>query len=208
MFEKGDKFGKFTILNKTHKGGFDLQCECGKEVRYSMSATKKRLNVFDNPEFSGCVECNKIERRLLWAKDKEWQAKQVYKRVKRNAKCRGLSFKLTIKDIQSLIFKVCTYCGNPPSNRNTDTPGIAFYYNGLDRVNSSKGYVKENVVPCCIQCNKAKSNYSLKEFTNWIQSVYYQMFNDQSKDVEPKFMRLETGNILPQQDNDMVCSIQ
>jgi hypothetical protein len=47
-----------------------------------------------------------------------------------------------------------------------------YTYNGLDRVNNSKGYTRTNVVPCCIICNNAKRTLSLSEFLEWIGQVY------------------------------------
>ena len=42
----------------------------------------------------------------------------------------------------------CEYC----QSKTLNTTGC-----GLDRKDSSKGYVKENVVPCCTSCNKIKN---------------------------------------------------
>lgn len=42
------------------------------------------------------------------------------------------------------------------------------YYiaNGIDRVDSSKGYTKENCIPCCRPCNVAKLDRTQEEFIN------------------------------------------
>jgi len=37
-------------------------------------------------------------------------------------------------------------------------------YSGLDRVDSSRGYVHGNVVPCCGECNYAKQDLSVDDF--------------------------------------------
>ncbi len=34
----------------------------------------------------------------------------------------------------------------------------------LDGIDSSKGYVKDNIVPCCSTCNHMKWNLSAKDF--------------------------------------------
>lgn len=43
----------------------------------------------------------------------------------------------------------CYYCGHP-----LNETGI-----GLDRLDSDRGYVLDNVVPCCGTCNMAKGVY-------------------------------------------------
>ena len=45
-------------------------------------------------------------------------------------------------------------------------------YSGIDRVDSSKDYNIDNVVPCCAMCNLAKRNYSDEDFLKWIKRVY------------------------------------
>jgi hypothetical protein len=47
-----------------------------------------------------------------------------------------------------------------------------FTYSGIDRVNSSIGYNKENCVPCCDKCNKAKLAMTKEEFLEWVKAVY------------------------------------
>jgi len=46
------------------------------------------------------------------------------------------------------------------------------YINGLDRVDSSKGYIKDNVVTCCENCNRAKLDLTQQEFFAMIKSIY------------------------------------
>lgn len=43
---------------------------------------------------------------------------------------------------------MCDYCLAP----------LGKYGVGLDRINNSKGYTIDNIVPCCGNCNKLKNN--------------------------------------------------
>ena len=45
-------------------------------------------------------------------------------------------------------------------------------YNGLDRVDNSRGYEPSNVVPCCRRCNRAKDDMSSQEFMKWLGQAY------------------------------------
>jgi len=63
------------------------------------------------------------------------------------AKRRGLSWLLTLEEFSGLQGLPCHYCGLPY----TVVQGA-----GLDRVDSDRGYERDNVVPCCWECNQAK----------------------------------------------------
>ena len=42
---------------------------------------------------------------------------------------------------------------------------------GIDRGDNSKGYLPENLVPCCKGCNRAKSTRSPREFVEGCRTV-------------------------------------
>lgn len=72
-----------------------------------------------------------------------------YKQVKATAKRRGMPFNLTFKHFYSLILpNMCYYCKGK----------IEGMGGGLDRLDSYRGYIKNNVVACCLECNVVKSN--------------------------------------------------
>lgn len=65
------------------------------------------------------------------------------------------------KDMERLHGMDCHYCGLPASESN----GTEEYrYNGIDRKDSSRGYIKGNVVSCCRTCNTVKMDKSYEEF--------------------------------------------
>jgi len=47
-----------------------------------------------------------------------------------------------------------------------------YIYNGIDRVDNSLGYVKENCKSCCFRCNKIKRDMSLEEFEQFLIKAY------------------------------------
>ena len=63
-----------------------------------------------------------------------------------------------------------------------------FRYNGIDRVDSSRGYEAGNVVASCKRCNYTKQTMSRVEFVDWIRSVYEHLQLDQ-RDAASCFVR-------------------
>lgn len=83
----------------------------------------------------------------------------IYKSV---ATKRNLTFDLTKEDFAALCAGACAYCGKVSS----DT-----HRNGVDRLDSSRGYVPGNVAGCCGECNRMKLTFKPAEFRNWAARV-------------------------------------
>ena len=77
---------------------------------------------------------------------------QRYSLYRHGAKRRKIEFELTKEQFVEFWGKDCTYCGD-------QVDGI-----GLDRVDNSKGYTVDNVVPCCGECNRFKWGMTGEEF--------------------------------------------
>lgn len=92
--------------------------------------------------------------------------RKIYAKYVDAARRRGIEFKLTREEFRELCERPCVYCGYPPTNDNKDHLRFngVWRYNGLDRIDNSKGYLHGNVQPCCTVCNKLKSNLEEKDF--------------------------------------------
>ncbi len=97
---------------------------------------------------------------------------------KRNAKIRGIEYKLAEEQFKEITQKDCHYCGAKPNNvGKKEHYNGKYIYNGLDRTDNKKGYTTDNVVPCCKFCNFQKKDLTLQEFRDWIKKVYNNMVN-------------------------------
>lgn len=66
-----------------------------------------------------------------------------------------------------LFHSPCFYCGRSDVNQRKYR-GSEFGYSGIDRIDSDRGYVPDNVVACCKPCNYAKNKLSQIDFFNLI----------------------------------------
>jgi len=98
---------------------------------------------------------------------------QVWRDYTANAKARELSWELTSVQFDDLMHGICFFCQRPPKTirkaRRKDD--ISFTYNGIDRLDNNLGYTINNVVSCCMICNRAKGNMSLEDFLNWTKDL-------------------------------------
>ncbi len=94
---------------------------------------------------------------------------------KARAKKGNYEYSLTRNEFINLINLPCYYCGNVPKKlERTDWAARNDFLiaNGIDRINSDCGYTIKNVVPCCGDCNYAKSNLKQAEFFQLIGRIY------------------------------------
>lgn len=99
---------------------------------------------------------------------------RILTEYRRGALSRGYSFEISSSDFSQLVESACHYCGVPPKTRFKNIQAglrVQVTANGIDRIDSSIGYIKSNVVPCCKTCNLAKNDLSLQDFTSWIDRL-------------------------------------
>lgn len=90
-------------------------------------------------------------------------------------------FNLLFDDAVRFFSGNCYYCGIEPSRMAPiigKTEKVKF--NGIDRVDSLKGYSVDNCVSCCTECNLAKSDRSQENFLNWAKRL---SFHQQEKQI-------------------------
>jgi hypothetical protein len=89
---------------------------------------------------------------------------------------RNIPFVLTKEKFAELSQNSCYYCGSVPKEHvRKGKYNQNFIYNGIDRLDSSKGYTNENCVSCCEICNRMKNTLSKEEFLTHIHKIVNHM---------------------------------
>lgn len=88
-------------------------------------------------------------------------------------RCRRADKPLEISpaEYKALIAGNCAYCGALPTNWTKWEDGPAIQYNGVDRVDNERGYLFDNLVPCCKLCNQFKSKLTAQQFIAHARSI-------------------------------------
>ena len=166
----GQKFGRLMVIErvntpieKNYSTLWLCECDCGNKKIINAISLRKGVT----------KSCGCYNREITSLPYGEAAKNTIYRNYKRGAKDRNIDFFLDKEEFFEIIIKDCYYCGEKPSNiqKNYYNNGN-FIYNGIDRIDSSEGYIKGNVVPCCWMCNQAKSNISINDFDKWIEKVY------------------------------------
>ena len=156
--KKGDVFGLLTIISERVESGCRIrcQCKCGKTI-------SRRVNRLLSGKFLGCKKCLVENLSLNW-KGIGKVPKMAFIKIRNRASKKHKLFDITLEYISDLFDKQRGKCALSGMD-------LTFYVDGnpnqsasLDRVDSSKGYIKGNVQWIHKDVNFMKQSYSDKYF--------------------------------------------
>lgn len=168
----GGRYGRLVITGYAERGHTlspICLCDCGgtKTVEKAFSLGRRHVTS------CGCLS---RETRILNGKNSkgftlgpgEGALNQLYSNYRGNANRKVMEFALTREQFKQITSHPCNYCGEPPSAifKSKFRPGN-YVYNGVDRVDNSRGYTIDNVVSCCRMCQFAKRNWKVEDFLRW-----------------------------------------
>lgn len=171
LVHTADIFGRLTVvefshLDKRHRRHYLVKCICGKEK--TVQGTLLRSG---NTKSCGCIKRESARSKALPFGNAA--RNQVYSGYRCKAKASNRDFKLTVAEFHMIAKYPCFYCGDSLTNIHRSEHGTGDYaYNGIDRIDSRKGYTISNSVSCCKICNIAKTNHSQGAFIKWIKKAY------------------------------------
>ena len=157
--ERRNKYCKITY--------FICKCICGKQ-KHILANNVKQGSI----KSCGCKKTEITKKKIQKYYTKKY-THPVEGRFFSDYKCHGKEFLLSFKEFIKLVNSNCYYCGAVPSLlRGNKTKSRTKLLNGIDRLDSSIGYVFNNCVPCCTTCNKAKAEMTVEQFRSWIVKIY------------------------------------
>lgn len=172
------KVNKLTILklsDKTDKKGttyYKCQCDCGKH----RDVTVSELN---RASVSSCTDCAKFGNSRLRVPAGESGFLNLFINYRNRAKTKNITFNIDKDDFRVMTKLNCYYCNKEPSqaivctsNSKVNAERSSYIYNGIDRIDSGKGYELENCVSCCKSCNMAKLVLGFDEFLSLVERIY------------------------------------
>jgi hypothetical protein len=149
----------------------NLCLDCGQTLTDELRAKGKHDKLLRR-----CVPCyeklqkqeSKRPKRVRNFKAEAFKNKHVvWNFYVKGAKKRGMDFTLNKILFEEMIVKPCFYCNYQKNGE----------VNGIDRLDNQKGYVDDNVVPCCETCNILKGTQHPQEFIDKIKAIYDYQIN-------------------------------
>jgi len=186
------RYGRLLVIkhagkDRRNKHLWLCQCDCG----------NRKVVVADNLSSGKSKSCGCLKKEFLARKGNQYGLyedrevallKVQYSHLKRRNKKMGFKDVIDFETFAILSKSSCKYCGLEYSkeiedrlNESKKSKRLSDHIlkcNGIDRIDSKKGYTKENSVPCCKYCNCAKNTMSKEAFYEWIRRIYEYNFKD------------------------------
>jgi hypothetical protein len=179
----GKKFGRWTVIRlysselrkvaaqNVYIRYWWCRCDCGNE-----KPVHRQLLVSGKSTSCGCYQ--RENSHNLFSKTGTAR-KKVLLQYKRSAKHRSIEWSLSDEQLYALIESPCYYTGQLPSGKKTAKSGETFLYNGVDRLDNSKGYTPDNCVPCCWEVNRMKNDMTKERFLELCKAISERNNNEQ-----------------------------
>lgn len=177
----GETKGTLTCIKHIKDKMFLWRCDCGKEIEVESYKIHWRKSC-------GClVQKQNLKRAYKSRSYDTVTISQEYTNHRGNAKVAGRGY-MKKQDWLKIVKQPCFYCGEIDIRnraamdsykklrgvtlKEEDIEKYAVELNGVDRLDSNKGYEMDNVVPCCGMCNRMKNKFTYKEFIDKIKLIY------------------------------------
>lgn len=107
-------------------------------------------------------EKDRIRKKNAWKKQYSTKVIRKIGAIRGMAKKRGKDFTLNPEYAAKLLVQSCVYCGKENDDKNI---------NGIDRIDSSHGYIYGNVQTCCAVCNRMKNDLPENQFFEHLKQI-------------------------------------
>lgn len=174
---EGQVFGRLIAVEFSGIGKFKYAmwrclCECGKEVVVAghrlVSGVTKSCGCLQGDHMRTIPRASRMKNLALAVKANrrpDASFRDLFRHYRSNAKIRNLPWELTSDEFRKITLSRCYYTGREPAS-SWKSAFEDYIYNGIDRLDNSKGYTVENCVPCCTEVNRMKMDSSFDQFIN------------------------------------------
>jgi hypothetical protein len=169
----GQRFDRLLVLSKQRNEHnnvvWECICDCGnKTLSRTHNLTGGYATSCGCKRKEGIIHNNQIRGKIPGEAAKN----QLYSSYKIRSLKKNIIFDIDKETFYKLTESDCYYCGAEPSQKIYKRKRGYYLYNGIDRVDNTLGYSKENCVSCCKICNYMKQDLTLEEFYSHIRRIH------------------------------------
>lgn len=157
------------MYTKNNRRYYNFEClSCGNIVIKRSDAYKSSCGC---DHIKAVIDSNR-GRKL--PNDKDRLLRHAYRNYVGSANQRGLVWDISFEYFSKWVLYPCGYCRGMDIRK---LNGMLMYCNGLDRIDNSKGYIVDNIMPCCGRCNRMKGTMDMQDFIDQVKHIYNEIKN-------------------------------
>jgi len=158
-------------IYKLAKYGYKLLSRIGNKVKVNCKQCNKEFITTTNKLISGHTKsCGCIRGRSRWTGTK-YISGEFFGIIKRGAEYRNLQFSITIEDIENLLIQQHFKCALTGWDLKYGRIHRSKITMSVDRIDSNKGYTKNNIIIVHKDINMSKQSYSLEYYIKLCNAV-------------------------------------
>jgi hypothetical protein len=169
----GQRFGKLTVISQTvsrnGRKSWYCKCDCGSDKIVSTKLLRS-----NQTRSCGCLQHSERNFHKNW-EGTQHIAKTFFTNIQRGAKSRNIVFDITITDLEELYIKQnkkCALSGIDLIFSNVTKNKFGIGNASLDRIDSSIGYIKNNIQWVDKKINIMKNKLNQSEFVDLCSKIY------------------------------------
>lgn len=113
-----------------------------------------------------CLDCDPYHP-ITPMTPEEKSPHERYRFYQKRAESKGTILDFTEEEFNEFTKQPCFYCGGYSNSKKYEDQ-----FCGIDRVDSNKGYSKDNCVPCCHTCNVMKMGLDVYDFLDKVENIH------------------------------------
>jgi hypothetical protein len=162
LIPRDKKFCEQCVNHRRQKDNYDKKA---KDTTRCIDCGKSNVIFYNNSRY--CEPCYKKMRKVEDKRNRKCALEGFinpdgyYNRYKYDANRRNIDFHLSLQEFITIVSQKCNYCGLYNESQ----------FNGIDREDNNVGYIVDNCVSACSNCNLMKSNYEVSKFMEHIHAI-------------------------------------
>jgi hypothetical protein len=152
------KIVRFKNNNQRVKVFWECKCDCGNTSTIKVNDSLNRKGLLGT-----CGQKCPLKKSRPKTPETYYDGviSSVRARYRNEALKRNYEFNLSKEEFKKIVELPCYLCKKEKTQYITyRKTNHTFYFNGIDRLDNSKGYTVENCLPCCKHCNTLKNGIS------------------------------------------------
>lgn len=210
--ENKERKRQIQLVVKNEERHNKLQQQLQEQLKKAEKENCKRLITKFRKKLSLCIKCGRPSSSLKCSlcinfleKDIDYKCpiflKSMWEKTKKRAEVNKIYWNLSEEEYYELIKKPCYVCLTKIEDKKQKSGWLDRICNTKSLFDTKTGYIKNNVLPCCAECNRIRGTIPIELFISLIPPIRsYKELNIKDKD---RVIEINSDWVLEEIDKEL-----